>query len=188
VGDSPRPLDEDAVARLVERAVRRDREAFGQLYDLYAERIYRYAFYRLGDWAEAEDVCGLVFLKAWQAMHRFRWEGKPFLAWLYRLAHNVVVDHFRARRPTEPLPAMGGATQEEVDLEEAVERRLTADEVVQALEHLTPEQRDVIVLRFLEGLDHAEIADILGKREGAVRALQLRGLQALRRILRPPGC
>lgn len=166
---------------LVERAVRRDAEAFGALYDAYLDPIYRYLYYRLGNQSETEDLCEQVFLKAWQAIGRFRWQGKPFSAWLFRLAHNALVDHLRTRKPTLPLDEVH-ADSASAD-HDWVSARLEAEELAAALARLTEEQRQVILLRFVSGLENAEIAEVMGKREGAVRALQLRGLQALRRIL-----
>ncbi len=162
-------------------AVQRDAEAFGQLYDLYVGPIYRYLFYRLGDAAEAEDLAEAVFLKAWEAIHRFRWQGKPFLAWLYRMAHNALVDHMRTRRPADPLDLHLDRAQPAQ--EDELERGLTAEELARAISQLTEDQQQVIVLKFLEGLENAEIAAITGKNEGAIRALQLRALLALRRAL-----
>lgn len=165
---------------LVKRAIRRDAEAFGQLYDLYLDRIYRYIYYRVGDQAQAEDLTEEVFLKAWEAIGKYRWQGIPFGAWLFRLAHNRVIDHFRAQRPRAPLDEGLPAA---VDVEEVVESRAAAAQVREALRLLTEEQQQVLILKLIEGLDNREIAAITGKNEGAIRALQFRGLRALRALL-----
>lgn len=172
---------EEEIRRLVDLAVQRDAEAFGQLYDLYLGPIYRYLFYRLGDAAEAEDLAEAVFLKAWEAIHRFRWQGKPFVAWLYRMAHNALIDYMRTRRPADSLDLHPDRAHP--DREEELDRGVTAEEIAQAIGQLTEDQQQVVVLKFLEGLDNAEIAAITGKNEGAIRALQLRALLALRRAL-----
>jgi RNA polymerase sigma-70 factor (ECF subfamily) len=174
------PADERERA-LVERAHRRDREAFGELYDLHVEAVYRYLYYRLGNSAECEDLTEQVFLKAWEAIDRFEWRGRPFRAWLYRVAHNALVDHRRAERPSVPLD---DAVLERPTGDDALEQALTSQELAEAIRQLTPEQAQVITLRFLAGWSNAEIAQDMERQEPAVRALQLRGLTALRRILR----
>lgn len=178
--------DEPEVVALVQRATTRDQEAFGALYDLYLTRIFRYLYFRAGSQPEAEDLAELVFLKAWEAIDRFRWQGRPFVAWLYRLAHNVLVDHLRQRRITVSL------TDDEHPLDLPSEaaagemaRQLDADVLARAISQLTAEQQEVIVLKFIEGLDNVQIALSMNKREGAIRALQLRALLSLRRILQP---
>lgn len=166
------------VTSLVRRAVEGDSGAFGALYDRYLGRVYRYIYYRVGRVEEAEDLTEEVFLKAWEAIGRYREQGVPFAAWLMRLAHNHVVDHFRTRRPTAPLvDTMAVGTPGPQAL---AEQRLAAEAVLRAMRGLTSEQQQVLMLRFIEGLDHGEIAAIVGKNEGAVRALQFRGLAALR--------
>ncbi len=170
---------------LVDRAVAgRDAVAFGSLYDCHVDRVYRYLYYRVGNRPEAEDLTEQVFLKAWEAIHRFRWQGKPFLAWLYRLAHNVLVDHLRSRKIAVSLdddrrhidPPSEAATRE-------LGQRLDADLLARALSELTPDQQQVLVLKFLDGFDNEQVARVMDRREGTIRALQMRGLQSLRRIL-----
>lgn len=186
---NPVAADDAAVVALVDRVVAdRDPTAFGELYDLFVDRVYRYLYFRTGQRAEAEDLTEQVFLKAWEAIGRYRWQGRPFLAWLYRLAHNVHIDHVRKQRPTTSLtddnhpidvPSEVAATE--------LGRRLDADLIARALAQLTTEQRRVIVLKFIEGLGNAEIACIMNKREGAIRALQMRALLSLRRVLEMQG-
>jgi RNA polymerase sigma-70 factor (ECF subfamily) len=166
------------VTDLVRRAVGGDAQAFGALYDRYLERVYRYVYYRVGSVEEAEDLTEEIFLKAWEAIGRYREQGVPFSAWLMRLAHNHVIDHFRTCRPTVPLAESVPARTP--DPERVAEQRLTTQAVLQAMQGLTNEQQQVLILRFIEELDHSEIAAIMGKNEGAVRALQFRGLSALR--------
>jgi RNA polymerase sigma-70 factor, ECF subfamily len=182
------PDETDAI--LVSRAIQRDHEAFGALYERHFERIYRYVRLKVGDPQEAEDVTSVVFLNAWRGMERFNPRGQgSFAAWLFRLAHNALVDRFRRRRDMAPLETVA-EHQLPVDVsfhpEAVLERRMTIDELHGALQALTDEQRDVILLRFVEGLSGREIADIMGKQEGAVRGMQLRALEALRRALALP--
>jgi RNA polymerase sigma-70 factor (ECF subfamily) len=170
---------------LVNRVVvERDANAFGELYDQFVERVYRYLYFRTGSHPEAEDLTEQVFLKAWEAIGRYRWQGRPFLAWLYRLAHNTHIDHVRTQKPTTSLnrddrPIEMASPAAAVELG----RALDADLLARALGELTPDQRQVIVLKFLEGMDNAQIARSMDKREGAIRALQMRALMSLRRVL-----
>ncbi len=185
-GDSVR--DEPALAALVERAARRDQAAFAALYDLFLGPMYRYVYYRVGNRADAEDIAEQVFLQAWAAIDRFRWQGKPFVAWLYTLAHNLVVDWRRRSHPTQSLDN----DEHPIDLrsttaERALSQSLDADLLAPAIRRLTPEQQQVITLKFVAGLDTAQVATVMNKREGTIRALQLRALQRLRRDLERQG-
>jgi RNA polymerase sigma-70 factor (ECF subfamily) len=169
--------------RLVVRAVKRDAAAFGILYEHYLDRIFRYVYYRTGSTNESEDLTEQVFLKAWEAIDRYEARGVPFVAWLYRLAHNLVVDHYRSRRLTTSLEDVTEAEEPGIDVVESVEARLDAEEVRKAIQKLTPEHQQLIALRFVDGLSHAEVAQIIGKSEGATRVIQYRALQVLARVL-----
>jgi RNA polymerase sigma-70 factor (ECF subfamily) len=174
---------------LVNRVVvSRDPSAFGELYDVFVERVYRYLYFRTGNHPEAEDLTEQVFLKAWEAIERYRWQGRPFLAWLYRLAHNTHIDHVRSQKPTTSLNNEARPV-ELASVSAAVEltRTLDADLLAGALSELTPDQHQVIVMKFLEGLDNQQIAQSMNKREGAIRALQMRALMSLRRVLEHQG-
>jgi RNA polymerase sigma-70 factor, ECF subfamily len=165
--------------RLAERAARRDRAAFHKLYLLYSAKIYRYIYYRSGRTDEAEDLTAQVFLKAWEAIPNYRWEGYPFSTWLFRIAHNRVIDYYRTHHETLPLEA-AIAQKSNADPLEAVERLLDCNGIRLALQRLTRDQRRVITLRFLEGYSTSEVAAIMDKEIDAVRALQHRGLRSLR--------
>jgi RNA polymerase sigma-70 factor, ECF subfamily len=178
---------DEAEPSLVARAVRRDRDAFGQLYNLYFERVYRYARLKLGNPVEAEDVTAAVFLSAWRAIDQFRPKhDASFAGWLFRLAHNALVDRYRRMKPMVSLDAgldEALAEQEVTSPEAALEWQLTLAELHQALQQLTEEQREVVLLRFVEGLSAREVGDIMGKHEGTVRGMQFRAIEALRRAL-----
>lgn len=176
-----RPIDDES--RLVARAIQRDADAFGQLYESCLDRIYRYVYYRVNSTSEAEDLTEQVFLKAWEAIDRYEQRGVPFLAWLYRLAHNLVVDHYRGQRQTVPLDDLRETEELSEDVEASIHAQLDAEEVRQALQRLSPEHQQLITLRFVEGMSHAEVAQIVGKTEGATRVVQYRALQALARAL-----
>jgi len=173
---------------LVLRACRHDSQAFADLYDIYADRIYQYVFYRVGDVAEAHDLSAQVFLQAWEAIGKYRWKGRPFSAWLFRIAHNLVVDYHRTRRETLPLEGKDFdqplvAETPEARPEHFAESVITANRLLKAVTQLTEEQQQVIILKFLEGYSTREIAQILDKRQGAIRGLQFRALIALREML-----
>jgi RNA polymerase sigma-70 factor (ECF subfamily) len=176
--------EDPEIVKLVDRAAAGDSAAFGVLYERFLDPIYRYFYYRTGHPTEAEDLTEQVFLNAWQTVSRFRWQGRPFLAWLYRVAHNLHVNHLRARRADVPLEA-SAVDQTIVDAHASTQlaRTIDADLLRQGIRQLTPEQREVIVLRFAEGLGTPQIAAILDKQEGAIRALQMRAMQRLRQVL-----
>ncbi len=170
--------------QLVLQAQAGNSEAFGQLYDAYMERIYRFVYFRVEDQQTAEDITSQVFLKAWSNLDRFSFNRTPYLAWLYTIAHNAVIDHYRTRKVTAALEDVQLSQQ---DHSEVVESKidLTAEMKVikEAMQTLTDDQQKVLTLKFIEGMSNTEIARHLGKREGAIRALQMRGLQALAKQL-----
>jgi RNA polymerase sigma-70 factor (ECF subfamily) len=172
------------------RATRHDVQAFAALYDCYVTKIYHYVYYKVGNAPEAEDLTAQVFLKAWEAIDSYEWRDHPFSAWLFRIARNLVVDYHRARRDTVPLDEPDQrvsltAHASQPHPEQALQTLLTMDQVRNAIRQLTEEQQEVIILRFLEGYSTAEVARVMGKREGAIRGLQFRGLLALREMLNP---
>ena len=169
-------------SELVQRAMRKDAAAFGQLYELHLDSIYRYIYYRVGNTAEAEDLTEQVFLKAWEHIGAYDDRGLPFTAWLYRMAHNQVIDYRRTRKVAEPLSEL--LVEKTAGPQETVERRMEMAEVGAALRQLSPDQQQIIILRFVQGCTHAEAAAIMGKSEGALRALQCRALTSLHEALR----
>ena len=170
-------------ADLAQRASERDQTAFAELYNAYVEKIYKYIFYKVGNAVEAEDLCEQVFLKAWEAIGRYTWCGYPFSSWLYRLAHNLVVDHYRTRRESVPLHEVLTTSSEPEDPQDSLLQTLDAAELSDAISQLTDDQRQVISLKFIEGYENAEIAQMLNKKEGAIRALPYRALRSLLSIL-----
>jgi len=176
---------EDELQALVQRASRGDADAFGKLYDLHLDVVYRYIYYKVADPSEAEDLTAQVFLKAWEAMPRYQWREVPFSHWLMRLARNAVIDHFRAKRPKADLDE--GLVSQEPDPQSQYLQKETATRLESAIRRLPEEQRAVIVLRFIEGMDYAQVAGIIGKSHGALRVIQHRALAALRRMLSQEG-
>jgi len=169
---------------LVRRAVRGDAEAFGDLYVRYLDDIYRYIFYKVRDERRAEDLTERVFIKAWEAIEGYELRGYPLSSWLYRIAHNAVVDHYRSSREEESLDAVAFTLADKSPgPEQTVIERREVSRLLEAIAELSEEKQRLIILRFVEGLSHAQAAQILGKSEGACRVIQHRALLALSRTL-----
>lgn len=177
------PLSSDLQHDLLERAKAGDSEAFAQLYDDCIERIYRYIFFRVTDEQTAEDLTSQVFFKAWENLDRCKSTGAPFIAWLYTIARNAVIDYYRTRKNTVALDAAATLASDELAPDKRMELQFETESLREALQELTPDQQRVVVLKFISGMSTDEIAQHLGKRPGAVRALQMRALQALAGIL-----
>jgi len=167
---------------LVRRAQQNDQEAFAQLYEEHFDRIYRYIALKIGDAVEAEDLTQQVFLNSLRSISSFRWKGRPFSAWLYRIAHNQVVDYLRKKKRSD-LPLEETLASGSDDPQRDAERRLDIEQVLAAAQKLTEAQREVISLRFTSELSIAQVAEVMGKSQGAVKALQHSGIVALRRAL-----
>ena len=170
---------------LVELARKGDSEAFGQLYDHYHTSVYRFLYYRVGSVPLAEDLTAETFFRALRSMSSFRWQGKDFGAWLMTIARNLTTDHFKAGRTrlestTEDMSTLDSTAE---GPEGAVLASLTNEALLEALSQLPTEQRECLVMRFLQGLSIAETADVLGRSSGAVKQLQLRGVRNLAKIL-----
>lgn len=170
-------------ATLLEQVRQCDRAALAQVYDEYYERIYRYVYRYIGRVGTAEDLTANVFFRLLRAVRDGNSPRNNLSAWLYRVAHNLVVDSFR-RTPPEELELVEWLESDEPDPALSAEQRLQLARVRSALCHLTEGQQQVIVLKFFQGMDSREIAQVMGKSEGAVDALQHRGLRALRRLLK----
>jgi len=158
-----------------------DVEAFQTLYETHLDTIYRYVYYKVGNGQLAEDLTQHIFMKAWEAINRYQWRELPFQHWLLRLARNTVIDHYRSTKPANAslLDPIGDGIDPEAELAQS-EMIQTLQEAVR---QLPDEQREVIVLRFIEQMPHADVARHLGKSAATVRVIQHRALQALRRLL-----
>jgi RNA polymerase sigma-70 factor, ECF subfamily len=173
---------------LVRRAQRRDPEAFGVLYEEHFDRIYRYVLLRVRNQADAEDITQQVFLRALESIGSYRWRGTPFASWLFRIAHNLVVDYWKKKSRERTAAVAPGDIDEAVaapagDPAELAELRFDMKQLTAACERLSDGQREVISLRFAGGLSVAEAAKVMGKSEGAVKVLQHAALVKLRRIV-----
>ena len=170
------------VRGLVERAQRGDRTALEELYLLHFDRIYSYLHMSVGSRHDAEDLTTQTFVKMLESIGRFRWQSVPFSAWLFRIAHNLAMDHFRARRrwqPEEDPPEPIGA--EETSAEDQALASLGNASLLQLIANLSPEQRQVLTLKFVFRFSNGEAAAILEKTEGAVKSLQHRALTSLQK-------
>ena len=174
------------VSALVREAQQGGAAAFSALYEHYYDSIFRYVSFRTGNTTEAEDITAEVFVRMIESIHRFKWKGYPFSSWLFRIAHNLVVDFYRkkGRRRVVSLENAPPIMEEGVvDADARMDLELTMGDVRRAMEDLTDLQREAITLRFAAGLSVAETAKAMGKKDNAVKALQHAGLKKLRRAL-----
>jgi len=168
---------------LVRRAQHRDQEAFAQLYEEHFDKIYRYVTFKIGNETEAEDMTQQVFLNALKSISSFKWKGIPFSAWLFRIAHNQVVDYLKSKKRTA-VPLDESLVSNDNNPQLIVEQKLDIEQVLAATKQLTEAQREVISLRFAGELPIAQVAKTMGKSQGAVKALQHSAIVALRKALR----
>ena len=170
------------VRGLVERAQLGDRAALEELYLIHFERIYSYLHMSVGSRHDAEDLTTQTFVKMLESIGRFRWQSVPFSAWLFRIAHNLAMDHFRARRrwqPEEDVPEVADA--EETSAEDQALAAIGDASLLELISRLSPEQRQVLTLKFVFRFSNGEAAAILEKTEGAVKSLQHRALSSLQK-------
>ena len=168
---------------LVHRAQQGDKGAFAQLYENHFDKIYRYVALRIGNKTEAEDVTQQAFLNALRSISSFKWKGTPFSAWLFRIAHNLVVDYLRKGKKQTTTPLDESLVDSDSNPQREAEYRLDIEQLVSATKQLTAAQREVISLRFAGELSVAEVAKVMGKSQGAVKALQHSAIVALRKVL-----
>ena len=174
--------DNGQIRDLVERAQLGDRAALEELYLIHFDRIYGYLHMSVGSRHDAEDLTTQTFVKMLESIGRFRWRSAPFSAWLFRIAHNLAMDHFRARRrwqPEEEIPEPAGV--EEDSAEEQALASIGDASLLELIARLSPEQRQVLTLKFVFRFSNGEAAAILDKTEGAVKSLQHRALATLHR-------
>jgi RNA polymerase sigma-70 factor (ECF subfamily) len=169
--------------QLLARALAGDAAAFGDLYERYLDAIYHYVFYRVGGREEAEDLTETIFLRAWLALDKNPPREAPFRLWLYRIAHNAIVDYYRKRKDLLGLEAAALIPDPEEGPEASVTRQERADALKRKMQQLKEDHQQVLACRFIAGLSHAETAIIISRTEEAVRALQYRAIVALRNLL-----
>jgi RNA polymerase sigma-70 factor, ECF subfamily len=177
----PPLLDE---ARLVDQAKSGSPEAFARLYDAYVERVSRYIYFRVTEDCDMEDLVSQVFLKAWENLDRYKMGSSPFIAWLYTIARNLVIDHYRTKKNTLPLEeAIHLPSDLEMPDDEA-QTRFDLEAMRDALQVLSKDQQQALVLKYIVGLPNDTIATVMNKQEGTVRGLQMRGLQTLSKYMK----
>lgn len=176
-------LNREEERMLVHRAIDRDTTAFADLYDRHVVRVYRHIYYLVNDAGEAEDLTAQTFLKAWEAIHRYKERGAPFAAWLLRIAHNLTVSFLRSKREHSALDEGYVDQKLHRNPEDALEQSSDEKSVRAAVLRLRDEQRQVIMLRFVEELDYREVAAVIGKSVPAVRVIQHRALGNLRKLM-----
>jgi len=170
-------------SKLISLSKQGDPEALASLYACYVERITRYVYSRVTDHQLAEDITSRIFLKMLEKLDTYQVGQSPVIAWLYRMAHNAVIDHYRMKRTFVSLEDLHQAEAKQEDgIEEKLELQIKSQQLRAALQVLTEEQQRVLILKFIDGLSTREIARQLGKRQGAVRGLQMRALQKLSRF------
>lgn len=173
----------DGEKNIVENAIKGEASAFGQLYDHYQPQIYRFIVLKVGRREEAEDLTHHVFLNAWQNIRSYRNLGNPFSSWLYQIARNQVIDHYRTEKQNVDLESIEDIAVLLPEAEAKTEEKLEIERVMKAIRQLKPEYQDIVAMRFVEELSIKEVAGILHKSEGAVKLLQHRAINQLREIL-----
>lgn len=174
----------DGEEKLIKEAVRGVSSAFGPLYDHYQPMIYRFVLVKVGRREDAEDITHQVFVSAWQKIKGYEHRGHPFSSWLYRIARNQVVDHYRAKRNETSLEKLDPEQfVAALDIHLELSAKLEMEKVRIAITALSPEHQDVIILRFIEDLPIKEVAAAMKKTEGAVKLMQHRAVGELQRIL-----
>jgi RNA polymerase sigma-70 factor (ECF subfamily) len=178
-------MERNAIEDLVERAQAGDRDALEELYLEHFDRIYSYLHMTVGNRHDAEDLTTQTFLRMLESIGRFRWGAAPFSAWLFRIAHNLAMDHFRARRrwqPEEEVPEPEGSA--EASAEEEALKALSSESMFDLIDSLSDEQRQVLILKFVFDFSNAETAAVLEKSEGAIKSLQHRALASLQKQMK----
>jgi RNA polymerase sigma-70 factor (ECF subfamily) len=180
--DAPARESTEHVRELVARGQQGDRDALEELYLIHFDRIYSYLHVSVGNRHDAEDLTTQTFLKMLEKIGSFKWQSAPFSAWLFRIAHNLAMDHFRSRRrwqPEEEVPEPPG--EEEPSAELLAMHTIGRESMLKLIERLSPEQQQVLTLKFVFNFANADVATILEKTEGAIKSLQHRALASLQK-------
>jgi RNA polymerase sigma-70 factor (ECF subfamily) len=168
---------------LIDGAISGDADDFGRLYDLHVERVYRHIYYRVGNTSDAEDLTQQVFLKAWKAVRKYKKTATPFLAWLMRISHNLVVDFYRSKKDTAFLDDELVIEDRTPGPEQLAEENFDQQQIRKVILQLPEYQQQVVLMSFIEGFSYSEIAAAMGKKEGNVRVIVHRALKRMRQIL-----
>ena len=169
--------------KIIQKAIRGESSAFGLLYDKYHKRIYRFVYLKVSHREEAEDLTHQVFLKAWQNIENFTFQGFPFSSWLYQIARNQVIDHYRSKRAPTSIEEIEEIEIVTLEYEKIIDNKDSLEKIREAIPLLPQEQQDVIIMKFIEEIPTKEIAEIMEKPENAIRVLQHRAIKNLKKIL-----
>ena len=180
---APQNFDVDT---LVLEAQEGDKEAFAKLYDYFFDRIYRYVYFRVPQ-AEVDDLVEMVFIKSWIHLEKYEKRDVQFSAWLFKIAHNIVIDHRRSHRPLSEMTEEIEDQSEKAAPKAKAEKNMTSQIIREAVERLKEPYRQVVTLKFLIVLSNSEIAEIMNEREGNIRVLQFRALKELKVFLQEKG-
>lgn len=161
-------------------------EILSELFETHHDKVVRYIFARVGNMAQAEDMCGDVFAKAVEALDNFQWRSIPIEAWIFRIAHNIVIDYYRKNSKSRNLPIEAAANKVGMSTQDQVDINLEIKELAGALDVLTEQQRNILALRFGAGMSSEEVAKAMGKKAGAVRELQSSAIKKLRVAMDKP--
>ncbi len=171
--------------KLIEAAKRKDKKAFGVLYDYYQPKIYRFIFLKVGKKEDAEDLTHQVFLSAWQKIEEYEERGFPFSSWLYQISRNAVIDFYRSRKQNIQLEEIENIIGDDLlNSENSLDLKIKIEKLMQAIKELKPEYQDVIIMRFVDDLSVKEVAEALNKSEGAIKLMQHRAIKKLKEILK----
>lgn len=179
----PKELSNEQIDALVLDAQEGDKDAFAQIYDQYFDSIYRYVFFRVSA-CDVDDIVETVFIKAWTKLPQYEKRDVSFGAWLFRIAHNAVIDHRRAHRPLAQIDPRVADESRAARPRKRTEHALMAEKIRWAVAQLKEPYRQVVTLKFLMGLDNKEVAEIMSEREGNIRVIQFRALKKLKTILK----
>jgi RNA polymerase sigma-70 factor (ECF subfamily) len=180
--EAPASIKIEEEARLVERAQDGDRQAVAELYHRHVDVIFEYTYARVQDAAVAEDLTAQVFLRAIEGLPDYRYKGKPFVSWLYSIARARTADHWRKQHRRDTVPLTDSIPADSPQPEEIAEVESEWVAAIGLLAHLTDDQQDVLILRFIGEMSLSQVAEILGKTVGAVKSIQHRALAALARL------
>ena len=179
---SKEPRELSQITELIDQAAGGNLKAFGEIYKIYLDRIYRYVFYQINDKMTAEDITEEVFLKAWKAIGTCKGKEKTFSSWLYRIAHNQLMNTLRDNNRITSLENQ--TPGKFADSKQEINTNIEYQELLKTISDLPKNQKQIIILKFIEGLDNREISKITGMREGAIRVSQMRALATIREKLR----
>lgn len=177
-------VSEKNIKILVKKIKKGDKEAFGEIYELFAERIFRYIYLKIGNKEEAEDLTQQVFVRAWESLDNFQFRKNPFSSWVYRIAHNLVVDFYRKKNDALSLNHdIEIEIIDSLDLDESLYYREESKKILRLINQLPTEQKDILILRFVSDLSYREIAKIMKKNPLTLRVLQHRALKKIRELI-----